>query len=59
MSASKFVLTIELNKKIHRIVVEARSETGARLSVLAEFKDATILNVTWVESLEQMKDYKI
>ena len=59
MSASQFVLTIELNKKIHRIVVEARSETAARFSVITEFKDATILNVTWVESLEQMKDYKI
>lgn len=52
MQIDRFLLVVETRKNLHQIVVEAKNETSARLRLLAEYKDATIISVT------KIKDYK-
>ena len=46
MSIHQFLLTIQFKKKLHQVIVEAKSEASARLRTLAEFKDAIILSAS-------------
>lgn len=54
MTTHHFHITIELKKKLHQVIVEAKNETSARLRVLAEFKDAIILSASKAENQEQV-----
>jgi len=53
-----FLLLIEFNKKLHQVIIDAKNETSARLRLLAEFKDATILSAAKLERPEQFKGWE-
>jgi len=59
MQIDQFLLVVETRKKLYQIVVEAKNETSARLRLLAELKDATIISVTKVKDYKNYSSLKI
>jgi len=58
MKIAPFLLTIQFKKKLHQVIVEAKNETSARLSVLVAFKDAIILSASKIDDLEHFQLWK-
>ena len=58
MSINQFLLTMQFNKKLHQVIVDAKSEAGARLRILTEYKDAIILSASKIEDSEHFRLWK-